>query len=507
MLSSRIGFNQSDEVVNPWQNVYSQNAMIFGKHTFVPIQMNKALNENTVVIGTSGTGKTYSFVEPNILQGNANYVIADAKGDILRDTGASLKKLGYQIQVLNLIDLKHSMTYNPLNYLENQMDYLHFADQTVSLDVTGKQSVKTSSQDPMWNISAGTLLQALLYFVKEFLPPEQQTMGNVNMLFSLVNQSSEKINEALSLLKHSKLKNHYYFDKDSGLFENDVEPNIGDLLFSWAASQNPDSEAVKMWNTIACGKNAERMWSSIIGILGAYLARYSLSDVENLMSSNQIDFSQLLKPKTALFILYDDSDSSKNFISNTLYTQLFSYLFRVSRKTANKLPVKVRFFLDDFSNMYIPDFPQKLATARSRNISICIMLQNEGQLDNMYGKNVAETIISNCKNYLLTGTTGLRQANLSVERFSFMSQQDVRCMQDHFLLDVAGHTTKTTLYDFHAHPNYVPEVFTVDQYFMTPDINVKDNSGLLNIVLSLPNLRKSGFSSLRNRSKTVFPFD
>ena len=125
---STIGFIQTNQstkhVANPWRTEYSQNSTIFGKHTFVPINMEKALNDNVIVVGTSGTGKTYSFVEPNILQGNTNYVVADAKGDILRDTGASLKKMGYKIQVLNLVDLQHSNTYNPLAYLNDPLDYL-----------------------------------------------------------------------------------------------------------------------------------------------------------------------------------------------------------------------------------------------------------------------------------------------------------------------------------------------------------------------------------------------
>ena len=178
---STIGFIQTNQstkhVANPWRTEYSQNSTIFGKHTFVPINMEKALNDNVIVVGTSGTGKTYSFVEPNILQGNTNYVVADAKGDILRDTGASLKKMGYKIQVLNLVDLQHSNTYNPLAYLNDSLDYLQFADQVITSDVTGFHSAKDSRQDPFWDTAAETLLQALIYFVKEFLPEDQQNMG------------------------------------------------------------------------------------------------------------------------------------------------------------------------------------------------------------------------------------------------------------------------------------------------------------------------------------------
>ena len=169
---STIGFIQTNQstkhVANPWRTEYSQNSTIFGKHTFVPINMEKALNDNVIVVGTSGTGKTYSFVEPNILQVNTNYVVADAKGDILRDTGASFKKMGYKIQVLNLVDLQHSNTYNPLVYLNDPLDYLQFAYQVITSDVTGFHSAKDSRQDPFWDTAAETLLQHLFISLKNF---------------------------------------------------------------------------------------------------------------------------------------------------------------------------------------------------------------------------------------------------------------------------------------------------------------------------------------------------
>ncbi|ADZ07984.1 hypothetical protein LAC30SC_09425 [Lactobacillus amylovorus] len=259
--------------------------------------MEKALNDNVIVVGTSGTGKTYSFVEPNILQGNTNYVVADAKGDILRDTGASLKKMGYKIQVLNLVDLQHSNTYNPLAYLNDPLDYLQFADQVITSDVTGFHSAKDSRQDPFWDTAAETLLQALIYFVKEFLPEDQQNMGNVNRLFNLLDTPAESIGDALTILKQSKLDFEYRFDPrkaPSSLYDQEYI-TIGDLLFEWALQENPASQAVKMWH-------------SIVGILGVNLTRYALADVENLTSGNEIDFNSLLQPKTALFILYDDFD-------------------------------------------------------------------------------------------------------------------------------------------------------------------------------------------------------
>lgn len=154
-----IGFNRtktSSEQKYPWKQDYQQNTTIFGKHTFLPIDFGHAKNDNTLVIGSSGTGKTYSFVEPNVLQGNANYVIADSKGTILADLGASLKSMGYSIQVLNLIDLKYSNTYNPFNYFKTEFDVARFAEQIVTSDTAGEIN-RNDNNGVFWNKSAVSL--------------------------------------------------------------------------------------------------------------------------------------------------------------------------------------------------------------------------------------------------------------------------------------------------------------------------------------------------------------
>lgn len=151
---------------------------------------------------------------------------------------------------------------------------------------------------------------ALIYFVKEFLPEDQQNMGNINRLFNLLDTPAESIGDALTILKQSKLDFEYRFDPrkaPSSLYDQEYI-TIGDLLFEWALQENPASQAVKMWQKVACGKETAKMWHSIVGILGVNLTRYALADVENLTSGNEIDFNSLLQPKTALFILYDDFD-------------------------------------------------------------------------------------------------------------------------------------------------------------------------------------------------------
>lgn len=483
-----IGFNnnavQKQEVQVPWQTEYSKQATIFGEKTYLPIVTDRAFNDNTLVVGTSGTGKTYSFVEPNILQGNSNYVIADAKGDILADIGQSLKEMGYHLQVLNLVNLQHSMTYNPLDYMNKPEDVLSFADSTLRTEITGQVS-KNSTQDPFWNKSAGALLEALIFFVQENLPKQEQTMTTVVKLFDIIDNPLGKLDSILDSL--GEVEPGYYFSKYAEN-ANGTETIIGDVIFDWAKENDPNSAAYAMWRKVRAMAGADKTWSSVMGILGGALAPYTIPSVENLLSGSEIDFHQLIMPKNALFILYDDADSSKNFISNTLYEQLFKFLYHTAFEFENKkLPNKIRFFLDDFKNIQIPGFDDYLATARSRNISLCMMVQDESQLQDKFGINTS-SVIGNCSSYLLTGTTALNLAESASRRFD-MTPREIRLMdQNHFLLDVGGNITKPVRYDFHKHPHYVNKRTNIEEKFQTKIVGLDDDSykGLRDILKNLP---------------------
>ncbi|WP_283621818.1 VirD4-like conjugal transfer protein, CD1115 family [Limosilactobacillus avium] len=470
-MSTLIGFRksqQSNHYQEPWQQEYKQSTTILGSNTFLPIDFQKTQNTNTLVVGSSGTGKTYSFVEPNVLQGNMNYVISDAKGDILAHTGASLKAQGYKIQVLNLIDLKHSMTYNPLVYMNNQLDILSFAQQVISTDVSGNES-RSKHDDPFWINSPASLLESLILFVKEFLPDSEQTMGTVTRLFECLDRPDDDVNDVLLSLGYEG-KSIYKFAHLKDEDDYEIPVSLGERIFDWVQQHNPHSQALRVWNSIAGIKQAERTWAGVTGILGAALNPYMLSNVENLLNTNQIDFTQLLHKRTALFILYDVADPSKNFLSNVLYRQLFTFLYHQAFKCKNnRLPVKIRFFLDDFKNIEIPHFDDYLATARSRNISLCMMVQDESQLRTMFNENTP-SIIGNCGTYLLTGTTDLSMAKLAAERFN-QSIQDIRLMNENkFLIDVNGYLTLDSRYDYRQHPNYTNKRYDINQSYQTPNV-------------------------------------
>lgn len=472
-----IGFNNTvveSKEVNPWKQDYSSNSTIFGINTYLPIDFNQALNDNTLVVGTSGTGKTYSFVEPNVLQGNANYIVADAKGNILEDVGESLKNMGYKISVLNLIDLEHSMSYNPLKHINTPLEARAFAEQILATTTNGVQKQNNIS-DPFWDKAAATLITSLILFVKEFLPENEQNISAINFIFNCLQENITNIDKVLHSLNPQDTSKYYPkyelyrtneidYDYDYNQESENPQLNIGNLLFENAQLQNPNSYAVKIWNSIINTAYSEKTWGSVLAIAGASLSSYTDKNIEHLLDGNQIDFSDLINEKTAFFILYDDADPSKNFISNIFYFQLFKYLYHQAFTYPNKsLPYKIRFFLDDFKNINIPNFDDYLATARSRNISICMMLQDESQLKAKFLRNYS-SVIGNCSAYLLTGTTNLTMAETAAKRFNCDAQKIRLMCNDSFLVDIGGHITKTKRYNFHQHPNFIDKKYNINSY-------------------------------------------
>lgn len=467
----------------PFTDQLTAESTIFGQQTYLPIDFAHALNDNVLVIGSSGTGKTHSFVKPNILQMNMNFVVADAKGEILADTGATLKKAGYDIRVLNLVDLKHSMTYNPLSHLYDDLDLTAFADSIITSTNHGERSF--SREDPFWVNAPKELLEALIAFVQEFYPSEQQNMNAVISLFNRLNERTKPLDESET-------------DFD------DFKSTIGYQLFDWARQQNPQSYAVRKWDAITSVATSSHTWASVLGILGAAIAPYGMRDVINLMCTDSLNFATLLKPKTALFVMYDDADASKNFISNIFYKQLFAYLYHKSREyDQQKLPVKIRFFLDDFKNVNIPGFDDYLATARSRNLSVCMMLQDESQLRAKFGVN-ASSVIGNCATYLFTGTSDVKMARDASDRCFILSDDVLRMPRDEFLVNYQGYTQRVKRYDFHTHPNFVDRIYQLQDKIKVENY-MNDNSvsnfldQLVDKVTTNPFTKNDFHSSLINK--------
>lgn len=327
-------------------------------------------NLNVLVCGGSGAGKTRFYCKPNILQGNTSFVVLDPKGEILRDTGHFLEKEGYEIRVLDLINMEKSHCYNPFVYLRDDNDVQRLVTNLFkSTTPKGAQS-----SDPFWDTSAQMLLSALIFYLKHEAPEEEQ---NFPMVMEML-RAGEIDEEDSSRL--SPLDNLFY----------DLERD------------NPDHIAVKYYKAYHSGSG--KTLKSIQITLAARLEKFNLDSMESLVATDELDLPSLGKKKVALFAIIPDDDTSFNFLVSILYTQLFQQLYSVAlNETGGALPMHVHFCMDEFANVSLPDdFNRILSTMRGRGISVSIILQNLAQIKALFEKDW-ENIIGNCDTFLYLG--------------------------------------------------------------------------------------------------------
>ena len=315
-------------------------------------------------------GKTRFYCKPNILQCNCSYVVLDPKGEILKDTGNLLKLNGYEIKVLDLINMQKSHCYNPFVYLKNDNDIQRLVTNLFK-STTPKGS---QSQDPFWDTAASMLLLAIIFYLKYEAPEDEQN-------FSMV----------LEMLRAGEV----HEDDDSYLSPLDI-------LFNRLEYQNPNHIAVKYYKDYHSG--SAKTLKSIQITLSARLEKFNLESLSNMVFTDELELSKLGERKTALFALIPDNDTSFNFLVSILYTQLFQQLFYIADNKYNgRLPVHVHFVMDEFANVSLPDdFDKILSVMRSREISVSIILQNLAQLKALFEKQW-ESIIGNCDEFLYLG--------------------------------------------------------------------------------------------------------
>jgi len=343
-----------------------------------------ARNKNVLVIGGSGSGKTRFFVKPNIMQMHSSYVITDPKGSLVFETGKMLKDNGYNIKILNTIDFKKSMRYNPFVYIRSEKDILKFV---TALIYNTKGDGK--SGDDFWQKAEQLLYQALIGYIWYEAPPEEQ---NMNTLVEMLNKMEVR--------------------EDNENFMNAV-----DFTFEALEEREPQHFAVRQYKKykLAAGKTSK----SILISCGARLAPFDIAEIREMMSDDQLELDTLggykkIDPKTgnetidtqksALFVIISDTDASFNFIVALMYSQLFNLLCdRADNEFGGRLPVHVRCLLDEFANIgMIPNFERLIATIRSREISACVVLQAQSQLKAIYKDNM-DTIIGNMDTTLFLG--------------------------------------------------------------------------------------------------------
>ena len=324
---------------------------------------------NVLVIGGSGAAKTRSFVLPNILTANTNYVITDPKSEVLLATGGYLKEQGYDVRVLNLVNLEQSDGYNPFRYLRDEKDVLKLVNNLIQ-STTPKGSHES---DPFWTKAETALLQAIILMLFQEAPEYEQN-------FSMV----------MRVLEYAEVR-----EEDEG----HVSPL--DLLFESIERRKSDSVAVRQYKVfkLAAGKTAK----SILVSTAVRLAPFNLPQIQALTNHDDMDLYTLGEKKVALYAVIPDNDNTFNFLVSLLYAQAFQALYYSADQIHHgPLPRHVRFVLDEFAAMPLPGFTRELATMRSRSISASVIIQNMAQIKELY-KDSWETIPGNCDTILYLG--------------------------------------------------------------------------------------------------------
>jgi len=329
-------------------------------------------NLNVLVCGGSGSGKTRFYCKPNIMQacGKMSFVTLDPKGEILRDTGTMLKGKGYEIRVLDLINMEKSHCYNPFKYLRTDNDVQKLVTNLFkSTTPKGAQTI-----DPFWDTSASMLLLALIFYLKYEAPEEEQNFPMV-----------------MEMLRFGEVI------EDDPLFNSPL-----DTLFIDLEKNKPGHIACKYYKDYRSG--AARTLKSIQITLAARLEKFNLDGLAGITSTDELDLPSLGEEKVALFAIIPDNDDSFNFLVSILYTQLFQQLFYLAdNKYHGMLPMHVHFLMDEFSNVSLPnDFDKILSVMRSRGISVSIILQNIAQLKALFEKQW-ESMLGNCDVLLYLG--------------------------------------------------------------------------------------------------------
>lgn len=327
-------------------------------------------NLNILVCGGSGAGKTRFFAKPNIMNANTSFVCLDPKGELLRDTGNLLREKGYDIKVIDLINMEKSHCYNPFVYIRNDNDVQRLVTNLFK-NTTPKGS---QSQDPFWDQAAQMLLLALVFYLHYEAPEDEQ---NFPMVMEMI-RSGEVMED------------------------NDEYRSPLDELFDRLEMREPDHIALKYYRNYRSGSG--KTLKSIQITLVSRLEKFNLDSLASITRTDEMELWSLGEKRTAIFAVIPDNDSSFNFIVGLLYTQLFQQLYyQADVVHGGRLPIHVHFVMDEFANVALPDeFDKLLATMRSREISVSIIIQNLAQLKTLFEKQW-ESIVGNCDEFIYLG--------------------------------------------------------------------------------------------------------
>ena len=326
------------------------------------------INKNVLIIGGSGSGKTRFHIKPNLMQMNASYIVTDPKGTVLLECGKMLRQGGYEIKVLDTINFKQSMKYNPFRYIRNENDIL----KLVNCLMENTKGEDSKGGEDFWAKAESLYYQALIAYIFYEAPEEEKNMTTL-----------------LEMLNASEVRE-----------EDETFKNAVDLMFDKLKERDPDHFAVRQYvkYKLAAGKTAK----SILVSCGARMAPFDIKEVREMMEDDELELDKLGDRKTALFCIVSDVDTTFNFIAAMVYTQMFNVLCDKALENGGALKQHVTCLLDEFANQKIPNFQHLISVIRSREISAHIVVQTQSQLKSLYKDN-AETIIGNCSCVLFLG--------------------------------------------------------------------------------------------------------
>lgn len=361
----------------------NNNVMIVAEEKQYSLDCYKTkLNNNALIVGASGTGKTRSIVIPNLLQATGSYIVCDPKGTLYKEYGDYMRAQGYVVKYLDFIHPEKSDAYNPFVYLHTTQDVIKMADMIAKAE-------NSIADDPFWDEAASLLVAAIIGYLRFHRPEEEQTFDTVNWLLS-----------------NARADERYYGEGSTAL----------DQIMTHLRNNEPDCWAIKQYDKARVA--AERTWNSILITLTSKMRNFDTEELNHMLSSDSMDICSIGMQKTVVFVVVSDSDRSMDMLVNLFFSQAMNELcmFADDKCEGYALPVPVRFILDDFAtNCKIAQFPRMISSIRSRGISTMLMIQAESQLEQGYGKDGA-TIISNCDTYCYLGGTDLETARNIAER-------------------------------------------------------------------------------------------
>ena len=457
-------------------------------------------NLNTLVCGGSGAGKTRFYCKPNLMQCNTSFVVLDPKGEMLRDEGNLLEKEGYEIRVLDLINMNKSHCYNPFVYIKNDNDVQRLVTNLFK-STTPKGS---QSSDPFWDTSSAMLLSSLIFYLWYEAPEDEQN-------FTMV----------MEMLRAGEVKE-----------DDDMYLSPLDILFERLEARNPDHIAVKYYRDYHSG--SAKTLKSIQITLASRLEKFNLKSLASLTITDELNLDMLGEKKMALFALIPDNDTSFNFIVSILYTQLFQQLFYVAdHKYRGRLPVHVHFLMDEFANVSLPDdFDKILSVMRSREVSVSIILQNLAQLKSLFEKQW-ESIVGNCDEFLYLGgneqsthkyvseligketmdydtygkslgNSGSYSTNYQIGGRELMTPDEVRMLDNKYaILFIRGERPiKDLKYDILKHPRVVDTADGKGEIYEHD--NIKHSIGTITIDYDIDNYNFENFDDIDNDFEIIY---